>query len=289
MPPKPWATPTASPNATTPHNAPTSGSRFTNELATSAGTRACAHENSQKPASVPVSARPSTAATGVPAAGAGGAPSRITATGSAASAAAPSWTAVTAAASRPASSRGWTTIIHAAPVTDASTSRSPVGVAPDPPPPATSATPASATSAPAHLAAPPLARPDAAAITATSTGTAPTTSAAWLTLVRSMPAFWSRITPPYPSAPTPATAGVSAARRCRRATSASSGAAIAKRATASQLAPSHSRPSLESGTVRPHSVPAVTSATIAQVRCVKFMPTSSVRSAGTQVRFDSCR
>ena len=31
---------------------------------------------------------------------------------------------------------------------------------------------------------------------ATSAGTAPTISAAWLTLVRSMPAFWSTITRP---------------------------------------------------------------------------------------------
>ena len=30
----------------------------------------------------------------------------------------------------------------------------------------------------------------------TSTGTAPTISAAWLTLVRSMPAFWTTITMP---------------------------------------------------------------------------------------------
>ena len=35
-----------------------------------------------------------------------------------------------------------------------------------------------------------------AAISATSAGTAPTISAAWLTLVRSMPAFWSTITRP---------------------------------------------------------------------------------------------
>jgi hypothetical protein len=38
-----------------------------------------------------------------------------------------------------------------------------------------------------------------------STGTAPTTSAAWLTLVCWMPAFWSRMTAPKPIAPLEAT------------------------------------------------------------------------------------
>ena len=50
--------------------------------------------------------------------------------------------------------------------------------------------------------------PSPAAISATSTGTAPTTSAACVTLVRSMPAFWSRITAPKPIAPAAATRGV---------------------------------------------------------------------------------
>ena len=41
-----------------------------------------------------------------------------------------------------------------------------------------------------------LPRPVATAISATSAGVAPTISEAWLTLVRSMPAFWSTITMP---------------------------------------------------------------------------------------------
>ena len=98
--------PTASWNATTPVSAPMSGSRLTNAPASSAGTRAWAHANSQNAASVPARPSPTTAAIGPAAAGAGGAPSAIAATGSAASAAAPSCTAVTAPGSRPASSRG---------------------------------------------------------------------------------------------------------------------------------------------------------------------------------------
>ena len=50
-------------------------------------------------------------------------------------------------------------------------------------------------------------RPSPAAISATSTGAAPTTSAAWLTLVRSMPAFWSTMTAPKPTAPAATTRG----------------------------------------------------------------------------------
>ena len=43
---------------------------------------------------------------------------------------------------------------------------------------------------------------------ATSTGVAPTSRAAWLTLVRPIPAFCSSTEPPYPAAPQTATAGV---------------------------------------------------------------------------------
>jgi hypothetical protein len=84
----------------------------------------------------------------------------------------------------------------AEPVTDASTSRSPMSDVPVPPPPATRPTPASATSEPSHAPSAAVPRPSAAAITATSTGTAPTISDAWVTLVRSMPAFCSRMTTP---------------------------------------------------------------------------------------------
>ena len=81
-------------------------------------------------------------------------------------------------------------------VTESRTSRSPASEVPAPPPPATRATPASASSEPPHMRRLPEPRPSTAAMAATSTGTAPTISAAWLTLVRSMPAFWSTITTP---------------------------------------------------------------------------------------------
>ena len=129
-------------------------------------------------------------------AGAAGMPSTSTANGSTATPPAASWTAVTAPASRPRSMLGCATMKPAEPVTDASTSRSPASEVPAPPPPATRPTPASASSEPIHAAAAAVPRPTAAEMTATSTGTAPTISDACVTLVRSMPAFWSRITAP---------------------------------------------------------------------------------------------
>ena len=196
MPPSSCAGPNASWKTTAPVSAPTSGSRLTKAPASAAGTRAWAQANSQKASAVPVSASASTTSTGCTLAGDGGAPSRTSATGSAASPPAPSWTAVTAAASRPASRLGWMTMNAAEPVTEISTSRSPATEVPSPPPPATRATPARATSEPAHASAPAELRPVSAPMIATSTGTAPTISAAWLTLVRSMPMFWSTMTPP---------------------------------------------------------------------------------------------
>ncbi len=83
----------------------------------------------------------------------------------------------------------------AEPTTETSTSRSPAGVEPVPPPPATMPTPATPMSGPIHAAAP-RAPPPAAMNSVTSTGVAPTISAAWLTLVWPRPAFWSRITAP---------------------------------------------------------------------------------------------
>ena len=105
--------------------------------------------------------------------------------------------------------------------------------------------------------------PSPAAISATITGTAPTTSAACETLVRSMPAFWSRITAPKPTAPAATICGVSAARSPRRPAKASSGAASANRITVSQPPPSQSSESFDSGTVRPHSAPAAARARMA--------------------------
>ena len=55
-----------------------------------------------------------------------------------------------------------------------------------------------------------------AAMTATSTGTAPISRAAWVTLVRMMPAFCTMTEPPYPSAPETSTAGVNASRSAAR-------------------------------------------------------------------------
>ena len=69
-------------------------------------------------------------------------------------------------------------------------------MAPPPPPPATIPTPASASAKPTHASGPVEPLPVAAAISATSAGTAPTISAAWLTLVAWMPAFCSMITMP---------------------------------------------------------------------------------------------
>jgi hypothetical protein len=161
-----------------PASEPTSGSRFTNAPASSAGTFVCAHVNSQNATSVPSSASPATAATGAGAVGAAGAPSATSATGSETSAAPPSWTAVTPAASRPASRRGWITMNAADPTTDPSTSASPASDVPAPPAPATRPTPPSATSAPSQAAGPAVPLPAAALRIATSTGTAPTINAA---------------------------------------------------------------------------------------------------------------
>jgi len=188
VPPSICTPPTTSWNATAPVAAPTSGSRFTNAPATSGDTRVWPHANSQNASAVPVSASSTTASTGVAETGAAGTPPSA-ANGSENTPPAASCTAVTAPASRPASSRGCATMNAAEPETEASTSRSPVSDVPAPPPPATRPTPASATSEPTHAAAVAVPRPSAAAIIATSTGTAPTISDACVTLVCWMPAF----------------------------------------------------------------------------------------------------
>ncbi len=131
-------------NASQPTMAPTTGSRLTNAPASSAGTRACPNAKSQNGSSVPTVASAPSASTGAGYAGAAGVPSINTAIGSATTAPAANCTAVTAAASRPASSRGWPTMNPADRMTEASTSPSPSGVAPPPPSPATSAIPVSA-------------------------------------------------------------------------------------------------------------------------------------------------
>ena len=79
---------------------------------------------------------------------------------------------------------------------EASTSRSPYSAAPDPPLLASRATPASDTPNPAHATGLATAPCHSAATIATMTGTEPISSAAWLTLVRRMPAFCSSTVPP---------------------------------------------------------------------------------------------
>lgn len=188
--------PTGSPKTTAPAAAPTSGSRFTNAPATSAETRACPYAKSVNGASVPSSASPAVA-TKLPAPPtAAGMPSVTAATGRAASAAAMSCTAVTATGSRPGSRRVCATVNKAESITDASTRPSPVRVAPPPPPAATSATPASDTAKPIQATGRAIRRCRTAATTATSTGVAPTSRAAWVTLVRAIPVLCRRIDPP---------------------------------------------------------------------------------------------
>jgi Lrp/AsnC family transcriptional regulator, leucine-responsive regulatory protein len=90
---------------------------------------------------------------------------------------------------------------------DARTRPSPPKLAPPPPPAATSPTPANDSPWPAQPSGRATVRCPTAAMTAISTGVAPTSRAAWLTLVRAIPAFCTRIAAPYPSAPEASTAG----------------------------------------------------------------------------------
>ena len=102
---------------------------------------------------------------------------------------------MTATGSRPASILDCPTVNTAEISTEASTSPLPPD---DPVPcaPVTRPTPASDSANPAQATGLATLRCQAAAITATSTGAAPTRSAASLTLVRVMPAFCSSTEPP---------------------------------------------------------------------------------------------
>ncbi len=139
----------------------------------------------------------------------------------------------------------------------------------------TSPTPPSETAKPAHAAGRATVRYHTAAMTATSTGTAPTSNAAWVTLVRVIPAFCTTTDPPYPTAPETSTRASRIRPRPRqprrpeppdrkpprrRATGSSTAAARPNRTAVSQPGASHSRASLDSGTVVPHSSPAATRA-----------------------------
>jgi hypothetical protein len=145
--------------------------------------------------SVPAMARASVASTGPAAAGTGGSPSATTAYTSAARAAPRNWTAVTAIGSRPCRIRFWATVNVDETSSESSTRPSPAAEAPPPCPPVTRATPPSDTTNPSQATGGATARCQIAAMTATSTGTAPISSAAWVTLVSSTPAF-CRITEP---------------------------------------------------------------------------------------------
>src|SRR4051794_36558494 len=119
-----------------------------------------------------------------------GMPSAKAANGSVTAAPAAICTTVTATGSRPASTRGWATMYAADATAAANISASPERDE-GPPAPATRPTPAIATTQPAHDWGVELDRPRPAAISATSAGTAARISAAWVTLVRPIPVFWT--------------------------------------------------------------------------------------------------
>ncbi len=130
-----------------------------------------------------------------PACGEAGVPSAA-AKGTTARAAPRNWTAVTAIGSRPRSSRTWPTVNVADSSREASTKPSPVSEAPPPRPPVIRLTPASDTANPSQATGRATLCCQSAAMTATSTGTAPTSRAAWVTLVRVIPAFCMATEPP---------------------------------------------------------------------------------------------
>jgi hypothetical protein len=195
--------------------------------------------------------------------------------GSAARAAPRNCTAVTAIGSRPRSRPACATVNVADSSSDRSTRPSPAAEAPPPRPPVIRPTPASETANPAQATGRATVCRQSAAMTATSTGTTPISSAAWVTLVRVMPTFCTRTDPPYPNAPDTSTSGVHAARTPLplrwEATASVIAAARAKRTNVSQPGASHSRASLDSGTVVPHRSPAALRAATARRRPVFFM------------------
>ena len=196
-PPATCARPTGSPNAAAPTMAPTSGSRLRNAPATSADTRLCPNANRVNGSTVPPTVSARTASTGPGLPGAAGAPSTNTVTSSAPTAAPRNCTAVTATGSRPVSSRPCATVAAAPSSSDASTRPSPAMVAPPPPPPTvTRPTPSSDTTKPTQATGRATVRCHTAAMIATSTGVAPISRAAWVTLVRLMPALCTMTEPP---------------------------------------------------------------------------------------------
>jgi hypothetical protein len=195
-PPAAWTGPTGLPKRTMPAVAPTSGSMLTKAPAISAATRLWPKAKSVKGSSVPPSARATVARTGPAPCGAAGIPSATAEKGSTATAAPRNCTAVTAIGSRPRSRRTCPTVNVADSSSDASTSPSPPSEAPPPLPAATRPTPASETANPAQATGRATLCCHRAAMTATSTGTAPISRAAWVTLVRPMPEFCKMTEPP---------------------------------------------------------------------------------------------
>jgi len=117
-------------------------------------------------------------------------PSATTVKLSAPSAAPRNCTAVTATGSRPGNSLACATVKMADSISEASTRPSPRPVAPPPLPPAvTRPTPPSEIAKPSQATGRATVRCHRAATTATSTGAAPISSAACVTLVRVIPAF----------------------------------------------------------------------------------------------------
>jgi hypothetical protein len=224
-----------------------------------------------KGSSVPAATRAAVARTTPGLVGAAGMPPVSTANGSTATAAPRNWTAVSATGSRPGSNRACATVKVADTSTDASTRPSPPAVAPPPPPPATKPTPARDSTKPAQASGRATVRCHSAATIAITTGAAPTSSAAWLTLVRPMPAFCRTTDPPYPIAPEASTAGEHAARSVARAATRRMAAARPNRAKASQPGDSHAKDSFDSGTVVPQRSPAAVSAATARWRWIAFM------------------
>ncbi len=105
----------------------------------------------------------------------------------------------------------------------------------------------------------------AAAITATSTGPAPISSAAWVTLVRASPSFCTSTEPPRPTAPQARTGQRSAARSAARSTiTSSTAAARANLIATSQAGGSQPSAALDSGTLVPQATPAAASAATAR-------------------------
>ena len=239
-----------------PMTAPTSGSMFRNAPATSAETLLWPKANSAVGPTVPASTKPTVATSAAALTGPARWCSVVTATGSTKTPADSNCNPVTATGSRPRSMRAWETVKPADTSCATSTRPSPPSVDPVPWPLAMKPTPASDRPNPAQAAGLATLCLSTAAMIATSTGVAPISSAAWVTLVRWIPRFCSSTEPPYPRPPLIRMAGLQAARSRERLATIRMAAASANLANASQAGGIQPRASLDSGTVVPHRTPA---------------------------------